>query len=34
MARPESLPDGSVNLMAWNCNIPGKQGVRNLVSNS
>ncbi|KAJ4759237.1 SUMO-conjugating enzyme SCE1 [Rhynchospora pubera] len=26
VARPETLPDGSVNLMVWNCLIPGKQG--------
>ncbi|BDA42777.1 Sumo-conjugating enzyme ubc9 [Coccomyxa sp. Obi] len=23
-ARPETLPDGSTNLMKWNCHIPGK----------
>lgn len=27
MAKPERLPDGSVNLMVWRCTIPGKQGV-------
>ncbi|KAL5652732.1 hypothetical protein ACJX0J_038190, partial [Zea mays] len=26
VARPESLTDGSVNLMVWNCTIPGKHG--------
>ncbi|PWA55797.1 ubiquitin-conjugating enzyme/RWD-like protein [Artemisia annua] len=26
VAKPESLPDGSVNLMKWNCIIPGKAG--------
>ncbi|KIY95641.1 Ubiquitin-conjugating enzyme/RWD-like protein [Monoraphidium neglectum] len=25
-ARPETLPDGSTNLMKWNCFIPGKPG--------
>ncbi|KAI8535060.1 hypothetical protein RHMOL_Rhmol10G0145600 [Rhododendron molle] len=24
VAKPESLPDGSVNLMIWQCTIPGK----------
>jgi hypothetical protein len=27
VARPETLADGSANLMVWNCTIPGKQGV-------
>ncbi|XP_024962664.1 SUMO-conjugating enzyme SCE1-like [Cynara cardunculus var. scolymus] len=26
VAKPESLPDGSVNLMVWHCTIPGKVG--------
>jgi hypothetical protein len=26
-ARPETLDNGSVNLMKWNCGIPGKEGV-------
>uniref|UniRef100_A0A804LCM9 UBC core domain-containing protein n=1 Tax=Zea mays TaxID=4577 RepID=A0A804LCM9_MAIZE len=26
VAKPESLPDGTVNLMIWQCTIPGKQG--------
>ncbi|TVU31898.1 hypothetical protein EJB05_23603, partial [Eragrostis curvula] len=26
VARPETLADGSANLMVWNCTIPGKQG--------
>ncbi|GJM91324.1 hypothetical protein PR202_ga07687 [Eleusine coracana subsp. coracana] len=26
VARPETLVDGSANLMVWNCTIPGKQG--------
>nr|CAD1818790.1 unnamed protein product [Ananas comosus var. bracteatus] len=26
VAKPETLPDGSVNLMVWRCTIPGKQG--------
>ncbi|CAO2036207.1 unnamed protein product [Urochloa humidicola] len=26
VAKPEKLPDGSVNLLLWNCVIPGKQG--------
>ncbi|KAL6864807.1 hypothetical protein ACP4OV_015958 [Aristida adscensionis] len=26
VAKPETLPDGSVNLMVWNCVIPGQQG--------
>nr|CAD1835305.1 unnamed protein product [Ananas comosus var. bracteatus] len=26
VAKPETLPDGSVNLMVWHCTIPGKQG--------
>lgn len=30
MAKPESLPDGSVNLMIWQCTIPGKTGVSSL----
>ncbi|CAK9175572.1 unnamed protein product [Ilex paraguariensis] len=27
VAKPESLPDGSVNLMVWQCTIPGKAGI-------
>ncbi|VAH50221.1 unnamed protein product [Triticum turgidum subsp. durum] len=26
VAKPETLPDGSVNLMVWRCIIPGKPG--------
>ncbi|KAG2555178.1 hypothetical protein PVAP13_9KG565030 [Panicum virgatum] len=26
VAKPETLPDGTVNLMTWHCTIPGKQG--------
>ncbi|KAG2574216.1 SUMO-conjugating enzyme SCE1-like [Panicum virgatum] len=26
VAKPETLPDGSVNLMVWNCIVPGKEG--------
>ncbi|KAJ0040707.1 hypothetical protein Pint_28001 [Pistacia integerrima] len=26
VAKPETLPDGSVNLMVWHCTIPGKAG--------
>ncbi|KAI7728299.1 hypothetical protein M8C21_017989 [Ambrosia artemisiifolia] len=26
VAKPETLPDGSVNLMIWHCTIPGKTG--------
>ncbi|KAK1432963.1 hypothetical protein QVD17_09866 [Tagetes erecta] len=26
VAKPVSLPDGSVNLMVWHCTIPGKPG--------
>ncbi|XP_044967401.1 SUMO-conjugating enzyme SCE1-like isoform X1 [Hordeum vulgare subsp. vulgare] len=26
VAKPETLPDGSVNLMLWRCVIPGKPG--------
>ncbi|XP_056177258.1 SUMO-conjugating enzyme SCE1 isoform X1 [Syzygium oleosum] len=26
VARPETAPDGSVNLMVWHCTIPGKAG--------
>ncbi|KAJ4963637.1 hypothetical protein NE237_023576 [Protea cynaroides] len=26
VAKPETLPDGSVNLMVWHCTIPGKSG--------
>uniref|UniRef100_A0A0A9ESV2 UBC core domain-containing protein n=1 Tax=Arundo donax TaxID=35708 RepID=A0A0A9ESV2_ARUDO len=26
VAKPETLPDGTVNLMVWNCVIPGKEG--------
>ncbi|XP_076888438.1 SUMO-conjugating enzyme SCE1-like [Bidens hawaiensis] len=26
VAKPESLSDGSVNLMVWHCTIPGKAG--------
>jgi hypothetical protein len=29
VAKPEALPDGTVNLMIWHCTIPGKQGVSN-----
>ncbi|GKD52545.1 SUMO-conjugating enzyme SCE1 [Tanacetum coccineum] len=28
VAKPESLTDGSVNLMVWHCTIPGKAGSR------
>ncbi|KAK7309701.1 hypothetical protein RJT34_06639 [Clitoria ternatea] len=24
VAKPETLPDGTINLMVWNCIIPGK----------
>ncbi|EYU44427.1 hypothetical protein MIMGU_mgv1a0153481mg, partial [Erythranthe guttata] len=24
VAKPETLPDGTVNLMVWHCTIPGK----------
>uniref|UniRef100_M1A3X8 Ubiquitin carrier protein n=1 Tax=Solanum tuberosum TaxID=4113 RepID=M1A3X8_SOLTU len=27
VAKPETLPDGSVNLMIWHCTIPGKAEV-------
>lgn len=27
MAKPETLPDGTINLMVWHCTIPGKTGV-------
>jgi hypothetical protein len=27
VAKPAMLPDGSVNLMLWNCVVPGKEGV-------
>jgi len=27
VAKPATLPDGSVNLMVWNCIVPGKEGV-------
>jgi hypothetical protein len=27
VAKPETLPDGSVNLMVWKCVVPGKEGV-------
>lgn len=27
VAKPETAPDGSVNLMIWQCIIPGKPGV-------
>lgn len=27
MAKPETAKDGSVNLMVWECIIPGKAGV-------
>ncbi|RRT67703.1 hypothetical protein BHE74_00047461 [Ensete ventricosum] len=33
VAKPETLPDGSVNLMTWHCTIPGKQGVSLFLSN-
>uniref|UniRef100_A0A804MBH4 UBC core domain-containing protein n=1 Tax=Zea mays TaxID=4577 RepID=A0A804MBH4_MAIZE len=26
VAKPAMLPDGSVNLMLWNCVVPGKEG--------
>ncbi|CAL5030443.1 unnamed protein product [Urochloa decumbens] len=26
VAKPETLPDGTVNLMVWKCIIPGKEG--------
>ncbi|KAM7253654.1 hypothetical protein ACFE04_021808 [Oxalis oulophora] len=26
VAKPETLPDGTVNLMTWYCTIPGKSG--------
>ncbi|CAO2043437.1 unnamed protein product [Urochloa humidicola] len=26
VAKPATLPDGTVNLMVWNCIVPGKQG--------
>ncbi|KAF8702560.1 hypothetical protein HU200_032944 [Digitaria exilis] len=26
VAKPETMPDGSVNLMVWKCVIPGKEG--------
>ncbi|XP_010059898.1 SUMO-conjugating enzyme SCE1 isoform X1 [Eucalyptus grandis] len=26
VAKPETAPDGSVNLMVWHCTIPGKAG--------
>ncbi|CAN6460130.1 unnamed protein product [Victoria cruziana] len=26
VAKPETLPDGTVNLMVWQCTIPGKAG--------
>ncbi|KAK7263168.1 hypothetical protein RJT34_30753 [Clitoria ternatea] len=26
VAKPETLPDGTVNLMVWHCTIPGKPG--------
>jgi hypothetical protein len=32
VAKPETLPDGTVNLMIWHCTIPGKQGVSDLRS--
>jgi hypothetical protein len=27
VAKPETLPGGSVNLMVWKCVVPGKEGV-------
>jgi hypothetical protein len=27
VAKPATLPDGSVNLMVWKCVVPGKEGV-------
>lgn len=27
MARPTDNPDGTLNLMVWDCAIPGRQGV-------
>lgn len=29
VAKPETMADGSANLMIWHCTIPGKQGVSN-----
>ena len=29
IARPTKNPDGTLNLMNWECAIPGKKGVRN-----
>ncbi|ONM14677.1 Ubiquitin-conjugating enzyme E2 I [Zea mays] len=29
VAKPAMLPDGSVNLMLWNCVVPGKEGKKN-----
>ena len=26
VAKPQSLPDGTQNIMKWDCIIPGKQG--------
>ncbi|KAK7309181.1 hypothetical protein RJT34_05714 [Clitoria ternatea] len=26
VAKPDTLPDGTINLMVWNCIIPGKSG--------
>jgi hypothetical protein len=27
VAKPETMADGTANLMIWHCTIPGKQGV-------
>ncbi|KAH0448773.1 hypothetical protein IEQ34_022573 [Dendrobium chrysotoxum] len=32
VAKPETLADGTVNIMVWHCTIPGKQGVSLVVS--
>ncbi|KAK2995220.1 hypothetical protein RJ640_006959 [Escallonia rubra] len=34
VAKPETGPDGSVNLMVWHCTIPGKAGVSPLLQTS
>uniref|UniRef100_A0A2P2MPB2 SUMO-conjugating enzyme SCE1-like n=1 Tax=Rhizophora mucronata TaxID=61149 RepID=A0A2P2MPB2_RHIMU len=34
VAKPETLPDGTVNLMVWHCTIPGKTGVKYLCFSS
>jgi len=33
VARPTKNPDGSLNLMSWECAIPGKKSVSQLLSN-